>query len=65
MRDCRLDEITFINPWRLVTFKLDRVGLDVYYACGSTEELVETPAGSETCRGPVGDLFRIPPAGAV
>ena len=57
MRDCKLDAITFVDPWSNATFKPDRVGVDVYYSCGSTEELVENPDNPETCRGPYGDLF--------
>ncbi len=57
MRECRLGAITFVDPWNHATFKPDRVGVDVYYFCGSNEELVENPDRLENCRGPYGDIF--------
>lgn len=57
MRECRLDAITFVDPWSLATFKPDRVGLDINYSCGSNEESVRNPDGLKNCRGPYGDVF--------
>lgn len=57
MRECRLDSITFVDPWSNATFKPDRVGLDVHYSCGSNEESVRSPDSLENCRGPYGDVF--------
>jgi hypothetical protein len=57
MRECRLDAVTFVDPWSNTTFKSDRVGLDIYYSCGSIEESVKNPDSIENCRGPYGDVF--------
>ncbi|MCP5037973.1 MAG: hypothetical protein GY945_10280 [Rhodobacteraceae bacterium] len=60
MRDCRLDALSFVDPWGGAVFQVERVGEAMDYYCGEGQgELVVTkdPTEASACRGPYGDLM--------
>lgn len=57
MQTCRLDAVTFVDPWDRREFPVERVGTDFYYACGDEETISHDPADASRCRGPYGDIM--------
>ncbi|WP_157971164.1 hypothetical protein [Pseudogemmobacter bohemicus] len=58
MRDCPLDRVIFVDAWSKTRFAPERIGLDVYYACGPQEALQDdSPGVRSDCYGPYGNII--------
>jgi len=57
MRTCRLDALSFVDPWTGSRFDVERVGESRYFVCESglvESSEIESPPN---CQGPYGSLF--------
>ena len=54
---CPMDALKFVHPESKAQFRPDRVGTDLYFACGVEEEITKEPANPADCLGPYGDIM--------